>query len=398
MELKPHGLNVDLKVELLGKKKSIKKQRSSFEATIEVDNGQNKGKLVFPMRSFNKYLLEWLWQMFQHDVTTSPYNSEAKSAGIDTKLKTVMGVAGTNAGLVLGTKAGADYLNVDTVVLEDVLAHSTSGTTNTVNYNAMLATQITQINSNSNYGFTIKRKISNQTSADTLYPQVIGTKLKHVHGASETYIAFDKFDDGIIVSFIPLSDLNLTFSFYVTTNGVLGGLTKNFTDIIKYLLFTGTKDIVLNKYNNSSLVYEYASNITATSATKNMLNLIPTTATVGKGIVLINRPNDDADVLLPINAESVALPADATFVSGLTLGTNTITKISKNGNRVSFTIYRDFINDTTGQINATRAAIISGKGEDIELILAHNALKSGAYLNIPAGDTLRVSYTFSTEM
>lgn len=418
MELKPHGLNIDLKVELLGKKKPINKQRSSFEAIVEVDNGQNKGKLTFPMRSFNKYLLEWLWQMFSGDITTNPYLGTAtKAAGIDTKLKSVncLATAGTLAGLVIGT-TDSNYLDANTIALQGVLEHSDDATAGTVNYGITSWDTAGTGLANGEYGFCIKRKISNQTSS-TLFPIVTGIKTRNANaGASKAYIAFEEINEGNVVSFAPLSDLNLTFVFYVQPSTYqvtkTGGITRILYDIIKDLIFRGQSATTPENYiNNSPTSYTYTSSLDATSSTQNMLKIIPSTPTTAKGILLFVNENDkySREGEFPSNINilptTVTLGTGTSVVSGLTLGTNVMSKIEvTNSTITSFTVYRDFANNTNNLIKCTRVGLVSGASDLATHLLAYNLVFSedsnsqNASIVVPAGDTLRVSYTFSTEM
>lgn len=392
--MKPHGLDLIMKEELLESEKvvhSSEEYKNNFEGWIKIINNKKNKYIELPMRSFVSIFLDRL-----HGILTG-------DKGTDTRLTTVSLASAASlmrhCGLVLG-------LGTTKPQLGDTAVESLASYGSLVNTTTTFIAPADDGGSPPIISSEVRRLISNNhTSA--YYPSEIvlyGKGASSVASGAATgrlMFARDLIVDPLTTPFVfdAESDMRFDFKFNVT-QGSTGGLNTNFSRLIHNVYFKknpAPSTSLIRNWVNGGTAYTLATSAASTS----FPYIQGVAAQIYYGIV-IGYLNDN---IVPHNGGGTPPSPDEnqwTEIknSGFTISANTVSATSSSGSVAKFSITRTFTNAGTSGVYINRVGILcrgssaAGTALDNTQFLIANNTPTGGAITIQPNQTYRVTYTF----
>jgi len=390
--MKPHGLNLILKEEILENEKVVNSfiSKNALEAWIELSNSKTGKTARFPMRSFVSVFMNKVHGILSGDGGSDTYMTNVVASDA--------GSLAYHCGMQIGL--GNTPVNLSNTTLE-TQAPASEGSLASLGYGATTFDDPYYVigTNPANLECIIKRLFSNE-AAKSFYINEVGIMGKNLNEAASN-AGNELFARDIIygsgtteepINFVTDSDMRVDFKFSIV-QGTSGGLMLNFMRLINNLLFRGdpinsTSRII----NNQGGLTDYTYGAASKSDTASFAQINGTAAEIYKGIVVgFDDAIGNSDSL---NADVITL--DDYKVDEFTVSANTISAVTS-GNQ--FSISRTFTNESNNSITLNRVGIL-GRGtgvgtalDNTEFIMAAN-LPGGSNITVQPSQTYRVTYTF----
>lgn len=398
-ELKPHGIDVGCKMEILSPKKAqpVKtiKSMMDFQGFIEFENIRTGEITTLPMRSFVSAFMNKLHGILSGDGGTDTPKSWASTVSLG---------ASTNerSGILVGTDNSAPALG-DTGLAAQ-LSHASFAYKQTTFVEPSL--------SNDDLVFEVRRLFSNTIDAGTnVYEVGLFSKFINSSAASNvnnTLLARDVFSSPI--AFADNDDIRITFKFRTspdTTGG--GGVVLNFVKLIFNLMIKGNEDNTGSRLvcrTGTTPTHTYASAATAASGGPFTVRGVAAQTYVGIVAGIYTDVVDDQELAPLAKITPNVTGDDTTFTirhTNLTLDANTISAVTNPFSSVNqFTVIRNFTNNSTVNVFIDRVGLLTRGSTDGATLGADQAFlainKSTNLLQIDPGQTLKVTYTFQIKV
>lgn len=399
--MKPHGLDLILKEEILenGKVVNSFESTNSFEAWIGITNTKNKKYVELPMRSFVTHFLDRIKAMFDgSDGTVAKYLGASAASG---------GSTAKHYGLMIGQGETTPELSDSS--LESQASHASLAYGVTTFQNPAVDVAVPPIVLKSE----VRRLFSNNKST-TFYISEVGLfgKAKNAASIAASNVGNHMLSRDLIydsetndpIQFIADSDIRFDFKFKIThPSDGSGGLMLNFMKLIHNTMFKGginnTPKII--SVGGTQPTYKNAST-SASAVSVAPFYVKGTAAQIYYGIVV------GIESLINPEGPAAYLTGDETtidfMVDEFTCSANTISSVSS-GNRVSsFTISRTFTNAATSSKTLRRVGI-AARGNSTngttyhadQFLIAVNTPTDGS-VTIQPSQVYRVTYTFKIQV
>lgn len=403
--MKPHGLDVILKEELLenGEVVASSENKNSLEAWIRIQNSRNGKCVELPMRSFVNNFINRL-----HLILTGDPAYTTRPMSVSYGYATTATAVAKYAGMRIGTGQTAPTLNdtnIETPASDASLAYS--NTTFIAPY---------QVSTNPVTIGCEVRRLFNNNSPNSYYISEVGVMGKYASrpavasGASTVLLTrdltFDKNAGGEPINFVYDSDIRFDFKFRITHSST-GGLNLNFMRLIYNLFFKANINNANSKIksisNGAFFTYTWASTTNASNGS--IARIDGSAAQIYSGII-VGVENElysskDAPAITNIGADEY----DFNFMSDeFTLSANTVSGVISGGNGIAqFSVSRTFTNNATTSKTLRRVGII-GKGAGAataetssQFLMAVNTPSNGT-ITVQPSQTYRVTYTFAIQV
>ena len=389
--MKPHGINVGLTYEVIGKG-SVKSEtiNSKLEGWINFENLKTGKKVTLPFRSFVGQFLNTIHGVLSGD------------SGADTRVQSTS-CAATNAqkascGLLLGRGIGSRINVTDTTL--DTQATNASLYYYAHTYNAPSY-------SGYNNSFSFSRVIANEYSA-AMYPTNVGIKTR---GASEVGIPSVSSasrlisKDSNIFTIDADESVRITFTFNAAMDVYQGGIVENFVKFIYNTLIKGNinhPNSLMKSRTGTTPTYVIASDAAIGSVAATMGDLfIGSSGTGYIGIVIVPW---DASLPAPFPGSYQIFPDH----TGFTVGVNSVSAIEyvTVNNGANFSVVRNFTNSGTsmkkigkiGLLTRGNSANVTGATLHANQILLMDNRPSTDYIEVAPGQILKVTYNFGIQV